>query len=794
MRTLILRNLVAQKGRLLLTLIAVTLSVSFVAASFILADSLRGVFGTISNDIYSSVDAEVRAGDGDFDRIASGVRFDDSVVAEVAALDSVALAVPGIGSRNLLMLAASDGEALRPDGPPILNFAYGGSIELSPFEWTAGRPPGPGEIVLDEAQLAAAGVEIGDPVTVITPEGLEEFTVTGTVVFGDAESSVIPYFLIFDTETNQRLLDSEGLVDSVTLAYGDDANRAQAAAEVASVIGEDLIVVDSETLIAEQESEFGVMINIIQAALLVFAGITFLVATFVIANTFSVLVSQRTRQIALMRSIGASARQVRRMILAEAMAIGTVASLVGLVAGLGVAQGIKAIFEAGGGGFPNGTTEIRPRTFVVVLVVGVGVTVASALLPARNASRLAPLEALRAQEATSSNPSSLLSRLIRLAAAPMGWGVVGRMTTLNSTRNSRRTLTTAMSTVVGIGVISAVAVFGSSYRETLSDNLNTSFDADLMISGDRATTISSGLVPQIAGTDGVEAVSGFGSSEVLVGGSVTKIGSLSSATVGDAVDFGLVEGRNTDLSESEIVVSDVYAGVNHLALGDTVAIEFSDRTSHDMAVVGVFSDHSVIGADLMVDHSLLDAHARNHELSQIVVRYDEGVDAASVRRALDPVLASQPQAVASSLTDYLATQEAQANQLLALASALLVLTLVISLTGIANTQVLLVLDRTRELGLLRSIGMSRRQVRSMVRREAVTTSALGSVLGVLLGAGIMVVVAALVSDTLIARVVLPYGTLAAYAVISVILGALAATLPAFRASRMNPLEAISSVE
>ncbi len=794
MRTLILRNLVAQKGRLLLTLIAVTLSVAFVASSFILADSLRVVFGNISNDIYSSVDAEVRASEGDFDRIVSGDRFNESVVAKVAALDSVAEAIPSIGSRELLMLTNPDGGALRPQGPPVLNFAYGGSTEMSAFEWTAGLPPGPGEIVIDEAQLAAAGVEIGDPVTVITPAGLEDFTVSGTVVFGDPESAAIPYFLIFDLETNQRLLDSPELIDSLSIAYADGVDRDAAEAEVAAVIGDDLIVVDSATLIAEQESEFGQMINIIQAALLVFAAITFLVATFVIANTFSVLVSQRTRQIALMRSIGASARQVRGMVLAEAAAIGVIASGLGLAAGIGVATGIKAIFESVGGGFPNGPTEIRPRTIVVVLVVGIGVTVASALMPARNASRLAPLEALRAQEQTSSNPKSILSRLIRLAGVLVGGGVVGRMTTLNSTRNSRRTLTTAMSTIVGIGVISAVAVFGSSYRETLNESLNTSFDADVMISGEQAASIPSDLVPQLAAIPGVESVSGFGETEVLVDDVVTNIGSLNSATVEKSVDFGLTEGRNTDLSATEIVISDTYAVEHSLALSDSLSIRFSDGTKSAMTVVGIFTDHSVNGADLMVDHSLLDDHARNHDMTRVVVGYEPRANAEAIRSTVDTVLGSQPQVEAASLSEYLATQEAQASQLLTLASALLVLTLVISLTGIANTQVLMVVERTQELGLLRAVGMSRRQVRSMVRREAITTSTLGSVLGAKLGAGIMLIVVQFVPDTLIDGVVVPYGTLAIYVIISVVLGALAATLPAFRASRMNPLGAISSVE
>ena len=795
MRRLTLSSLRAHKGRLTLTLVAITLAVSFVTAGFVLADSLRSIFDDVSSEIYSEVDAEVRSGVGEFDRVASGERFDQSELAALAGIDGIEQVVPSLGAEFALFTIDQAGETLRPQGPPVLAFsieadpaAPGLLSAASPFQLISGTPAGPGEVMLDTAQAAALGVVVGDSVEVATPAGPEAFTLAGTVLFGEAESGVSPYFLLFDLSTMQRLLDAPGLIDSASILVADGADVSGVLARIDATLPESLLVADRAQLVAEQNGEFGQIIDIVQIALLVFAGITTFVSIFVIANTFAVLVGQQMRQLGLLRAIGATSRQAGTVIVAEAAVVGVIASAIGLGLGLLAAQGIKLLFESvTTGGFPEGPLELAPRTIVISVAVGVGVTVLSALVPARNAARTSPMQALRASTSVTPPRRSLLAGVLGVMSMPVGrlFGTAGRLAATNVKRNPRRVLSTAMSMIIGLTLITGMSVMAASYRITLSEAMTSDFDADLIATAVDGATVPYSAMDAISQLPEVEAVSGFGSTEVRLDGAVIDLASFQSSTANGVLDLDVTAGSVAQLSETQSAVALEFAAQHDLALGDALAIEFSDGAVIETAIAAVFADDSIITSPVLVDRSLVAAHARNSDASLGAIRFRGGVDPVAAQAAVDQVLQSFPQIEDQTTEEFLAARQIQVDQLLMLANGLLALTIIIAMSGIANTVALGVLERTNEIGLLRSVGMSRRQVRSMIRHEAMITSTVGAVLGVGIGVALAAVGSAIAPSSFIDSFVVPGGQLVAYLVAGVSLGLIAAFLPALRASRLN---------
>ncbi len=802
MRRLTLSSLKAHKGRLALTLVAITLAVSFVTASFVLADSLRAVFDDVSTQIYSEVDAEVRSGEGDFDRIESGERFDQTAIASLAEIDGVAEVVPSLGAEFALFTIDAQGETLRPQGPPVLAFSVEGSASdpdvlsaASPFTLIEGATAGPGDVMLDTAQAAVLEVDIGDQVQVATPSGPESFNLSGTVVFGDSESGVAPYFLLFDLPTMQRLIDAPGQIDGagVLLIDGVDTNSTLASVEASLPSG--LLLADQAQLIDEQNAEFGQIIDIIQIALLVFAGITTFVAIFVIANTFAVLVGQQLRQLGLLRAIGATSRQAGAVIVAEAALVGAIASALGLGLGLLAAEGITVLFESvTTGGFPEGPLELAPRTIVFALTVGIGVTVLSALVPARRAARTSPMEAL--QESVSPEPTrrSVLGGALGIFALPVGrlFGTSGRLAAMNVKRNPRRVLSTAMSMIVGLALISGMSVIAASYRTTLSEAMTSDFDADLIVTGVDGGQFPFAAMDTIAALPDVEAASGFGTTEVRHDGNVIDLASFQPATANGVLDIDVVNG-SAQLSPAQAAISTDYAAAQSLAVGESTSVEFSDGAVVEVTIGAIFADDSIVTSDVLVDESIVAAHARNVDASLGALRFSSGADEAAARRSVEAVLQQFPQAEHQTVDQFLEARQAQVDQLLILANALLGLTIIIAMSGIANTVALGVLERTNEIGLLRSVGMSRRQVRSMIRHEALITSTVGAVLGIGLGVLIGAVGSAMLPSSFVNQLVIPGGQIGAYLVVGIALGLIAALIPAFRASRLNLVASMRAI-
>ncbi len=794
MTTLILRSLRAHRSRLTLTIVAVAAAVSFVTASFVLADSLRAVFGDVATEIYDGVDAEIRAGSGDFDTRNTGDRFDAVALDGLDNVNGIAAVTPVLGGENVVFSVDADGAALRQTGPPTLTFSTFGDSPASPFTTVTGAPPGPGEVMLDTAQARTLGVGVGDDVRVASPDGTSTYTLSGTVVFGVEESGVSPYFLLFDLSSMQNLLDAPGQIDSASLVFDDGVNLDQVRPAIDTLLPDNLTVADQSTLVAEQNSEFGEVIDMIGTTLLVFAAITLFVSTFVIANTFAVIVGQQRQQIGLLRAVGARRGQTTAVVVSEAAVVGLIASAVGIAGGLGVAEGIKALVEAvTTGGFPDGPTRLLPRTIGVALLVGVGATTLSAFIPARRAGAVAPLEAMRPDANNALGATGRIGLMSqRLLGATLGRvGPAGQLASTGVSRNPRRVLATSMSMIVGLSVIATTAVLATSYRATLEEAVTGGLDADLIVTGDAGATVPYAAVDGLLALPEVAAGSGYGITEVLHNGEVTNIAGHQSATAGGVVRFDLAAGSIGQLTNTEAYVTEDFAATTGVGVGDLTSVEFSDGFTTELIIKAIIAESSVVDAPIIVDASLVADHARNIDASIGAVRFVDGVNRNEAEAAAALALGSYPQVAVQTLSEHVASRQAQADQLLALANGLLALTIAVALTGIANTVALGVIERRAELGLLRSVGMSRRQVRRMVRYEAFAMSGFGAVVGIGLGTGVAALAVAVLPDSFVDTLRIPFGSLAIYAALCVGFGVLAAALPARRAAKLDVLDAIA---
>ncbi|MCP5024856.1 MAG: ABC transporter permease [Actinomycetia bacterium] len=846
MLKLVTRGIRANLGRLALTLISVVLGVAFVSGSFILADSLRSIFGDISATAFAGVDAQVRAVEPEIQSNQENlVRFEGTIVDEISALPEVEYAEGGLFAFEQAYSLLDDGEVNRPQGPPVFTGSWGGPSPVSSFNVLEGTAPSGQQVALDKSQVAAGDYEVGDSITMALPTGEPEiFELSGIIQFGDDVTGGA-FFILYDLPTAQRVLGAEGLVDSIVVNSADGVDGTELLAVIEPTLPEGLEVVSGETVIGESEDDFGEFIDIFGNILLGFAVVVLFVSTFIIYNTFAILVGQRTQQLGLLRSIGASAGQIRAMVMIEAVIIGLIASIAGLFGGLGVAALLKRLFSAGGGEFPDGALEIVPRTVIVVVLVGMVVTVASALLPAIRASRVTPLEAIRTggQKERSirfrivagavvlipglialglgmfggvGGTASTLS-LIGLGAAltfigvamvsalfagPVAGalgqpvevvkGVTGRIARDNASRNPQRTTATATALMIGLALITGVAVLTQSILSTFDGILEDSVTADLFIfEEDQGLEFAAVLVDQVDALPETAYVAGFAGVEARIAGEVRSTTAFDTDTGTRVVDMGVIEGT-AEIGPDGILVFEDEAEDLGLSLGDTVPIELEDGFTTDLTVKGIFDDNAVVEGKWLLDRGLTSPHVNIDGVGFVGVIYPAGADAEASRAAVEEVTANFPQLTVQDNTEFRESLEGQINQMQVVISGLLVLCLVVAFFGIVNTMVLSVLERTREIGLLRAVGMTRRQLRSAIRWEAVIVSLFGSLLGVLMGLLLGWAAVVAIPDSFISKVGIPWVQVVAYVLVGAVIGVVAAYFPARRAAKLDVLQAIAT--
>ena len=842
-----LKGVLAHKFRLVSTFVAVLLGVSFVAGTFVLSDTIRRTFDTLFADGFQGVDVTVRsesAFEVEHDHNASEEDrepVDASLLETVKDVDGVAEAEGSVG--GYAQIVDKKGEAISPQGPPTLGVGIGASDELSPLRFTDGeRPTEPDHVAIDRATAETYDFAVGDRVKILFKGPAREFTISGIFRFGEADNLAGATLAGFTTETAQEVVGQPGRFDSIEVVAEDGVDSDELRRRILAAIPERYEAVSGDTVAEENANSVKEGLSFFTTFLLVFAGIALFVGTFIIFNTFSIIVAQRIRELALLRALGASRRQVMRSVLTEAMLVGFLASLAGIVAGVGVAIGLTALLRALEIDIPSGPVVLKTRTVIVSIVVGVLVTTVASFLPARKAGRIAPVAALRdtAVEPAHSLRRRLVSGGIVLAIGvvllgvglfadvkdaislvglgcmilflgvsmlapvvarplargigaplPRAFGVPGRLARENAMRNPRRTASTASALIIGLGLVGAVAVLAASIKVSVKEVVEEQLAADYVLVSEGFGGFSPTLAAQLREVDEIDAVSPFRLGRIEIDGDQKDVQGVDPSTIGRVLKVEMVEGSLDALTDDALLISEQVAEDEGWPPGEELDVRFARTGDRALRVGGVFERNEFLG-NFIVSIPLLEANVTDPLDFAVLLRSAEGASDAEVAAAVKRVTDGFPNVKVRTNAEYLDFMNDQLNQLLGLVYALLLLAIVIALIGIMNTMALSVFERTRELGLVRAIGMSRRQLRRMIRWESVVVSVLGAVVGLVVGVGFGIAMATSLRDQGIRSFAVPVPTIAIVVLLAGVAGMLAAILPARRASRLNVLEAIAA--
>ena len=837
MLTLTLRTLNANKVRLALTTFAVVLGVSFIVSSFVLGDGLRCNFSSLSEEVVGGIDLEVQPS-ADF---GSALPLEAELLRSIGAVDGVRVAEGQVAAEGIQPITA-DGTPITTSGAPLFGFSWVEEPTLSSFTIVEGRAPEVGmEFSIDSSAADKHALEIGETYGVITPGGRVDMVLVGISRFGEDNATLGAVLSQYPLETAQQLFDRVDQFDTISVAFDSDADRMQTTAAIAGTLPPQAVAVEQAELLEETTTDFTEGIDIFNNILLGFAGVALFVSIFIIANTFAIVLGQRTKELALLRAIGASPAQVQRSTLLEALIIGLIASGLGILGGIGLNYGLQALFNAVGADLPETDLIIARRTIITAMVVGVGVTVLSSVGPARKASRVAPLAALhdsidqpRASDRRRSiigvavlavgvatgaaglfaNISGVAPRISTLAAgavitfvgvtlaspaiaspliATLGvplkaLGIAGELSTQNAGRNPRRTSSTAASLMIGLALVTTALVLGESIKQSISETLASEVRADYI--SDSEVPINGELISDMRASGSFGAVSGYRYDEIQTGGDVVTVIGADLVATDQLFDLGVSEGQLSD-DPMAVALHQSEADRLEIGAGDTLNVAFPSGAEANLVVSAVFENSTVIDAPIML--STVDWSDRFGESTDVwaAALIGDGVETAQADTTLASLETRYPQVRFENQTDFKDSIEGQIDQLLVVINAMLVLAIVVALVGIANTMALSVYERTREIGLLRAVGMSRRQARRMIRWEAVQVALFGSLLGVAVGLVFGVGVVTALPDSFVSTLAFPTGRIVVLLAVCAVAGLLAAALPARRASRLNVLDAIS---
>jgi putative ABC transport system permease protein len=846
-----LKGVLAHKLRLAMTALAIVLGVAFVSGTYVFTDSIKSSFEGIFEDVSAGVDLYVQ-GVSEFG--FSMPLIDESLVDDVAAVPGVRLVAPSVDGIAQLVAPApcEKGPGADPTkpcligggGPPTLGFSHRPEGEgLTPFDLIAGTWPGaPDEIVIDSFSAEANDLFVGQTVQVITPVGVEPFRISGIGTFAGADNLLGATLTVFDFETAQRVFDADSKVTSMALLLEEGVDATVVQARISALLPDGVEVITGVDQAASDIAEVDEGLGFINTILLVIAGVAVFVGAFLIQNTFRIIVAQRTRELALLRAIGATARQVTWMVVVEAIAVGVVASLIGIGAGVLIALGLKSAFAAFGFGIPSTSLVIQPRTFVVGMLVGVVVTVVSAVVPARKAAAVAPIAALRD---VATPPRSLGRRIAvgagvtglgltmllvglfggfdnaitvvglgavitfvgvslvaplvarafaRWAGAPIArTGVVGRLAQENAMRRPRRTASTASALMIGVALVSVIAIFSASAKAGVAKVFREQFATDFQVRLDgfadpTQTGLPASLVGELRALDelGTVVVDRFG--EFRFADDETEGFLLGvNGSIGDVVKMTMESGSADDLGPGQALMAAADASQRGLTVGDTVSIQFPTLAVADLQIVGLFGDE--IGVPIIIDMSTYDEYLAFRLDRFVYIQVADGVDLDAARTAIASVTDRYPNAALTDTEELIGDIESQIDGLLNLLVVLLGFAIIIALLGIVNTLALSISERRHEIGLLRAVGMERTQVKRMIRWEAMLIAVFGGVLGLVVGLVLGSAVVIAVGQGL--ELSIPIGQLAIYVILAGLGGVLAAIGPARRGAKTNILDAIA---
>ncbi|MEO1057352.1 MAG: FtsX-like permease family protein [Actinomycetota bacterium] len=836
------RSIRARLGRTIAIAVAITAGVSFVVGSFVLADSLRDVFTDLFDELSEDVDLQVRSVQ-EFDTDDAREPIDVTLVDDVRAIDGVEIAEPTL--TRYAQLINDEGEAVSPAGGPTLGVSWEGDDSVQGVTIKEGvAPSGADEVAIDKATADRERISVGDEITYLTDTGQHTGTVTATIGLGDTDSFGGAALVALDLDTALDRFGAEGKVDTIDIKVADGADVAAVDAELESVLTNSVEVITGEQVAEESAEGVNEFVDLFGNGLLIFAFITTFVSGFIINNVFQITIGQRLRELALMRAVGASGRQVRRMIVGEALILGIVATILGVFGGLLVARLLIAAFNAAGAGFPSSATIIQPRTVIIAFLVGVGITMLSVLVPSRRAARIPPVAAMRPELGFGAlgrrrmiggivlttlglvmflvgmfaqpggtqgliffagggglllfvGVASVSSTIARPVTRFLGWPieklfkVPGALARENVARAPRRTSSSAAALMIGVSLVSAAAVFASSLRSTFVDTLENAITADYIVTDDSFQGLSPVVAETLAEVPELSAVTPVRGISGQVDGDTKNFGAVDAVAFEELVDPDLQEGTIGGLSENGVLVHTDPASDLDLEVGSEVEVLYQNGVTSTLTVEGIYDDATfgnwLISLDTL--EAVSDAPARDFF---IIGKLADGVDAETGDVAVAAAIEEFPQANLQTNAEFRESQEAQINQLLVIITMLLAFAIVIAVLGISITLALGVFERTREIGLLRAVGMNRRQTRRSIRWEAVIVSTFGAVIGIVLGTFLGVVLSLAVPDDIINKLAFNPTIIVIILIGGVIAGLFAALYPSYKASNMDVLDAIAT--
>jgi putative ABC transport system permease protein len=854
---LTLRGLVAHKLRFLLTAIAVVLGVSFVTGTLIFTDTVRRTFDSLFADVFKGTDAYVRARsslESDFGP-TQRARVPASLLQDVTAVDGVRAAVGNVQIQSAQYVGRDGKPVGNPaQGAPTLGFSWDTVRELNPYTLVdyggaaSHAPRGPDEVVVDKGTMDQEDWKIGDRATVLFSSNPNiasaKFRIVGVVKFGDADRPAGATIALFDRARAQVLNNSVGQYDAISVTADPGVDQTELKARLRAALPERYGVLTGEQITKENQNEIEKGLGFFTTFLLVFALISLFVGAFIIVNTFSIVVAQRTRELALLRALGASGRQVRVSVIGEALGVGILASVVGIAIGIVMSVALRGLLGALGLDIPSTSLVIKPTSIIFGLAVGIGVTLVSSIFPARRAARVPPIAALRSVAVEERNLRTrtmvgtviTLLGLVALAAGLFGSGgiqlvglgafgcflgiailgpviarpvgralgaplprlrgISGNLARENAVRNPRRTASTAAALMIGVALVGLFSIFASSAKASISEQIDRAFRADFVVlhaGGGFGAPFSPKLARTLDKDPNVEVARGLRFAPLRIGGKTDYAVSSDPRTIGELFDFGPAAGSLPTLGENDIAVSTAAMQDHHWRFGQQVRARFPVGGVSKLRIAATYR----VGAQKGLSDYFLATSAyvpRYTELAdyQVYVKLKPGVTAATAKPGLTRIVEEFPGTKLTNQAGLKEQFETQVNQLLAIIFALLALALIIALIGIMNTLLLSIVERTREIGLLRAVGMSRRQVRSTVRWEAVIVAVFGALLGLAIGLGLGWALVRALNDEGITSFAVPYVQLIVYIVIAGIAGVFAAAYPARRASHLDVLDAIST--
>ena len=851
-----LRGLGGRKLRATLTALAIILGVAMMSGTYVLTDTIDKAFSQIFDESYAGTDVVVSGKGADISfqgTSAAAPSVDEGLVDEVAALPNVEAAAGAITDESSTKIIGSDGKALNTQGAPSFGFGVDAThpdfSRFNAFNLVEGTwAEGDGEVVLDAGVADREGYQVGDTVAISTLRPKQDFEVVGIAKIGDVNSLGTATFAIFDLAAAQELLDREGQVDTISVAGADGTTPEQLVSEIQPVLPDDAQVRLATAEAQDDKEEISEFTSFIEYFLLAFAGIALFVGAFVIFNTLSITVAQRTREFATMRTVGASRRQVLWSVIVEALTIGILASIIGLFAGLGLAIGLNELFKALELDLPTAETVFATRTIVVSLLVGTIITLVAGLFPAIRATRVPPIAAVREgftlppgrlhrftpyiavltmalslfllgysmfrdELDTASRLLSIAggvvllfvgvamisSHLVRPLAAVVGWparaigGAAGKLARGNSVRNPGRTAATAAALMIGIALVTFVAVLANGMKASNREAIEDQVIADYVVTAqDGFTPFVAAAGDSVAEAPQAELVANVRSDLARVGDAETYLTGIEPDTILETYRFDWKEGNDSvasGLGDDGAIVDANFAEDHDIAVGDTIRVLTPSGQTLEQEVMGLYEPppfYPLLGGVSVTKERFDSAFERPR--NQFTFVNVAGGPSGATTAALTEAVANFPDAKVQTREAWINQQDEDFNQFLTMLYVLLALSVIVSIFGMVNTLVLSVYERTRELGMLRAVGMTRRQARRMVRHESVITALIGAALGLPLG----VFLAALVTRALQefdVRFSIPWGQLVFFAVIAVIVGILAAIMPARRAAKLNVLRA-----